>query len=91
LQPSTPDTPTSTSAIADLLRRVAVRDRAAFAALYSATSAKLYGIILRILKRHDLADELLQEVYIKIWQAAGDFDPDKGSPITWLASIARNR
>ena len=55
-----------------------------------ATSLKLYGIVVRILGRRDLADEVLQEVYIRVWQRAGDFNPINGSPITWLAAIARN-
>ena len=74
-----------------LLAAVARRDRAAFARLYAATSAKLYGTILRILRRRDLADEILQEVYIKIWENAGSFAPERASPITWMATIARNR
>ena len=77
--------------LAVLLQRVAGRDKAAFSALYNATSAKLYGIILRILSRRDLADEVLQEVYVKIWERAGDFDVNRASPITWMATIARNR
>jgi RNA polymerase sigma-70 factor, ECF subfamily len=77
--------------IAGLLRSVAGGDRVAFESLYAATSAKLYGIIVRILHRRDLADETLQDVYLKIWQMAGDYDAAKGSPITWMASIARNR
>ncbi len=74
-----------------LLRQVASRDRAAFSALYSATSAKLYGIVLRVLNRRDIADEILQDVYLKIWQSAAEFDSARGSPIAWMASIARNR
>ena len=74
-----------------LLERVAQRDAQAFAALYAATSAKLYGIVLRILRRRDLADEVLQEVYVKIWDHAADFDAKRASPITWIAAIARNR
>jgi RNA polymerase sigma-70 factor, ECF subfamily len=77
--------------IVELLRAVATGDRAAFASLYTATSAKLYGIILRILKRRDLSDEILQDVYLKIWQMAGDYNAAKGSPITWMSAIARNR
>ncbi len=77
--------------IVELLRHVADGDRTAFASLYTATSAKLYGIILRILKRRDISDEILQDVYLKIWQMAGDYDLAKGSPITWMATIARNR
>lgn len=82
---------TTSQELSDLLAHVARQDKAAFAAVYRATSAKLYGILLRILKRRDLADEMLQEVYIKVWERAGDFDPARASPITWLATIARNR
>lgn len=73
------------------LLRVAERDTTAFKFVYDATSSKLYGIILRILKRRDLADEVLQEVYVKIWERASDFNPAIASPITWMATIARNR
>jgi RNA polymerase sigma-70 factor (ECF subfamily) len=78
-------------ALIDDLRRVTSGDRAAFARVYQATSAKLYGVILRILGRRDLADEILQEVYVRIWERAGDFDASRASPITWMATIARNR
>jgi RNA polymerase sigma-70 factor (ECF subfamily) len=73
------------------LQRVARRDRAAFSKVYQATSAKLYGIVLRILSRRDVADEVLQEVYVKIWERAADFDAEKASAISWMAAIARNR
>lgn len=82
---------TTAADITALLARVARQDRNAFAAVYQATSSKLYGIILRILKRRDLADEICQEVYVKIWEKAGEFDPKVASPITWMATIARNR
>lgn len=78
-------------ALVKLLESVAQKDRAAFDDVYRATSAKLYGIILRILQRRDIADEVLQEVYVKIWDRAGDFDPRVASPISWMAAIARNR
>jgi RNA polymerase sigma-70 factor (ECF subfamily) len=74
-----------------LLAAVAKGDQAAFERLYAATRAKLYGIVLRILRRADLANEVLQETYLKIWSSAGTFDPAVASPITWMASIARNR
>lgn len=77
--------------ISALLQRVARQDKAAFAQLYTATSAKLLGIVLRILKRRDMAEEVLQEVYVKVWEKAGDFDGQRASPITWLSTIARNR
>jgi RNA polymerase sigma-70 factor (ECF subfamily) len=74
-----------------LLAAVAKGDQAAFERLYDATRAKLFGVVLRILRRQDLAEEVLQEAYIKIWNTAGQFNPGVASPITWMASIARNR
>jgi RNA polymerase sigma-70 factor (ECF subfamily) len=73
------------------LNAVSNGDRAAFERLYGATRAKLYGVVLRILRRHDLADEVMQEVYLKIWNSAGQFNPGVASPITWMVTIARNR
>lgn len=84
-------TATSADELSALLAKVGRRDRDAFATVYRATSAKLFGIVLRILGRRDLAEEVLQEVYVKVWDRAGDFDPSRASPITWLATIARNR
>jgi RNA polymerase sigma-70 factor, ECF subfamily len=77
--------------LAENLRLVAAGDRAAFGRVYQTTGAKLYGVVLRILKRRDLTDEIVQEVYVKIWQRAGDFDATRASPITWMVTIARNR
>jgi RNA polymerase sigma-70 factor, ECF subfamily len=83
--------PTTASELAELLARVAAGDRDAFATVYQVTSAKLWGIIIRILRRRDLAEDVMQDVYFRIWERAGSFDPVKASPITWLAVIARNR
>ena len=74
-----------------LIAAVAKGDEVAFERLYVATRAKLYGVVLRILRRQDLAEEVIQECYIKIWSAAGQFNPSIASPITWMVSIARNR
>ena len=84
-------TKTPAAELAGLLARVAARDREAFAAVYAATSGKLWGIVVRILPRRDVAEDVLQDVYVKIWQSAGSFDPAKASPVTWMATIARNR
>ena len=74
-----------------LIAAVGKGDQAAFERLYEATRAKLYGVVLRILRRHDLAEEVVQEAYVKIWNNAGVFNPGLSSPITWMVSIARNR
>jgi RNA polymerase sigma-70 factor (ECF subfamily) len=76
--------------LAAALARVAQGDRAALELLYAASSVKLYGIVQRILRRQDLADAVLEDVYVRVWQRAGDFDGTGGSPGAWLATLARN-
>lgn len=76
--------------IADLIARTALRDRAAFRDLYSRTSAKLFGVTLRILKDRAEAEEALQEVYVKVWQRADRYVAGGYSPISWLVAVARN-
>lgn len=75
----------------NLLARVALRDRQAFAELYRRTSAKLFGICLRILNERADAEEVLQETYVKVWRNADRFVRERASPITWMAAIARNQ
>ena len=82
--------PVSRQDLVTALQQTAHGDRVAFQLVYEATSLKLYGVVVRILGRRDLADEVLQEVYIRVWQRAGDFNAASGSPITWLVAIARN-
>lgn len=76
--------------IADLIARCALRDRAAFRMLYDRTSAKLFGVTLRILKDRSEAEEAIQEVYVKIWQRADRYVAGNTSPISWLVAVARN-
>lgn len=73
------------------LNAVAAGDRDAFERLYAAARAKLFGVVLRILRRQDLAEEVLQEAYLKIWYSAAQYDATVASPVTWMATIARNR
>jgi RNA polymerase sigma-70 factor (ECF subfamily) len=73
------------------LARIAGGDRAALQMLYRDTSAKLFGVCLRILRDRGEAEDGLQDVYINVWRRAGTFDPGRASPITWLATVARNR
>ena len=77
--------------IEELISRVALRDRAAFRQLYDSTSAKLFGVCLRILNNRNDAEDTLQEVYVKIWNKAGRFAQGRASGIAWLAAIARNQ
>lgn len=66
-------------------------DRVAFRQLYALTSAKLFGICLRICRERQAAEDVLQEVYAIIWRRAGAYEPGQTSPFAWLATIARNR
>ncbi len=59
--------------------------------IYGLTSAKLYGICLRILGDAQEAEDALQDVYVSVWRRAASFEPSRASPITWLATLARNR
>lgn len=76
--------------IADLISRCALRDRVAFRSLYDRTSAKLFGVVLRILKDRAETEEAIQEVYVKIWQKADRYVSSNTSPISWLCAVARN-
>ncbi|MBX2839234.1 MAG: sigma-70 family RNA polymerase sigma factor [Gammaproteobacteria bacterium] len=75
----------------DLLTRVANADKNAFSELYGLMSARLLGIQIRILKDKELAEDALQETFLKVWNNASQFDGDKASPVVWLNSLARNQ
>ena len=77
--------------LAGLLGQCALKNQRAFADLYALTSAKLFGVSLRILRRQDWAEEVLQECYVNIWNHAGDYAATKSAPLTWMTSIVRNR
>ena len=66
------------------------KDQSAFAALYAVTKGKLFSTILMIVKRSDLAEEIIQEAYVRIWQSASSYRSLRGSPMTWMITIARN-
>jgi len=77
--------------LAELLAQCALRNQRAFAELYGLTSAKLFGVALRILRRRDWAEEVLQECYVSVWNHAGDYAVQRSAPLTWMTSIVRNR
>ncbi len=74
-----------------LLCETANGNKAAFAELYNLTSAQMYAVVLKMLKRPELADEAIQDAYIKIWHNAGQYQRGKGTVFTWMLSIARYR
>lgn len=77
--------------LSTLLQRVAQQDQAAFAALYDATSPRLYGLALRVLRNPAMAEEVTQEVLLQVWREAGAFDPARGSALAWLMTITHRR
>ena len=83
--------PDDATDLGDCLRRVASGDRAAFETLYRTTSARLFGICLRVLRDRDEAEDVLQDVYVAVWNKADRFDAGKAAASTWLGMVARNR
>jgi RNA polymerase sigma-70 factor (ECF subfamily) len=77
--------------LGNLLRAAAQGDRRAFRSLYEATAPKLFAIVLRIVRNRPVAEEVLQETYVNVWQKAERFSPEAGDPMAWLTTIARNR
>jgi RNA polymerase sigma factor (sigma-70 family) len=83
--------PPAANGLATLMFRVAMRDQAAFKTLYDATVRCLLAIITRMLHDRAWAEEVLQEVYVSVWNAAPSYSAVKSQPMTWLMTIARNK
>lgn len=73
------------------LSAAALRDAKAFRSLYVATSPKLFGFALRILRKRELAEEALQECFVSVWNNAGNYDAQLAAPMTWMVTIVRNK
>jgi RNA polymerase sigma-70 factor, ECF subfamily len=76
---------------AELLRAVARGDESAFARVYDRYGPILLGLLLRILRSRAEAEDVLQEVFLQVWQRAHSFDPARGRAFTWLVTLARSR
>jgi RNA polymerase sigma-70 factor, ECF subfamily len=76
--------------IETLIAKTALSNRNAFDSLYQAVSPKLFAVTMRILKNRDLAEDALQEVFVKIWQKAESYRAGQQAPMSWLVTIARN-
>ncbi|MEL7188893.1 MAG: sigma-70 family RNA polymerase sigma factor [Pseudomonadota bacterium] len=87
----TSSTPEAREALRAAMARLADGDSAALEEIYQATRVKLFGICLRILGDRKEAEDALQDVYVNLWQRADRYDPERASPISWLATFARNR
>lgn len=73
------------------LRAASRGDQQAFARVYDATSAKVYGLVLRVLRNPAMAEEVTQECYLEIWRQASRYEADRGSALAWMLTIAHRR
>jgi RNA polymerase sigma-70 factor (ECF subfamily) len=92
-EPSRPEGPAEDerAQLAALLRSSARGDEVAFARLYDATSARLHGLVLRVVRDPAQAEEVTQEVYLEVWRQSARYDEAAGSPLAWLTTIAHRR
>ena len=77
--------------LVDLMARSARGDHGAFAALYDLTSRRVHGVVLRVLRSVEHAEEVTQEVYVEVWQQSARYTPAKGSVVAWIATMAHRR
>ncbi|CAI9387412.1 ECF RNA polymerase sigma factor SigK [Microbacterium sp. T2.11-28] len=81
----------SADRVAELLMRIADRDESAFGSLYDMLSSRVFGLILRVLVDRAQSEEVLQEVFLEVWQSAGSFAPNRGQGRSWVLTIAHRR
>ena len=77
--------------LGELFRRSARGDENAFAAVYDATAARVHGLVLRVIRDPAQAEEVTQETFLEAWRIASRFDPDRGSAVSWLLTLAHRR
>jgi len=83
--------PLVTAELDALLRQVARQDVDAFAAFYDQTRARVYGLVTRVLRDPGYSEETTQDVYLQVWRTAQAYDPNAGSPLAWLMTLAHRR
>ena len=86
-----PAVPAHTAELNGLLKQAARGDEAAFARLYDATSSRVYGLAVRVVRDPAQAEEVAQEAFLEIWRTATRFDPDKGSATAWMLTIVHRK
>ncbi len=88
---ATDDATDGAADLADLLRRTALGDEAAFAQVYRIMAPRLYGMALRVLRQPGLSEEVTQEAFMAIWTTSPRFDPTRGSAVAWMLTITHRR
>ena len=84
-------TPSANENLAQLLKACSLGDEAAFAKLYDATSVRLFGLVLRVVRDRAQSEEVTQDAYLDIWRNSARFDPGRGSAISWLMTIGHRK
>ena len=77
--------------LAALIQRIVHQDERALAALYDTTSRRVHALVLRIVQRHALAEEVVEDCFWQVWRQAARFDNARGRPLTWVLAMARSR
>jgi RNA polymerase sigma-70 factor, ECF subfamily len=80
-----------TAGLENLLARTALHDKDAFRRLYEIASPRLFGVLIRLVRTRAVAEEILQDCFVSIWQNAGSYMSSRSQPMTWMTSIVRNR
>jgi len=75
----------------NLITGILARDETSLAELYDVTLPKVYGLALKITRRHDLAEEVVEDTYMQVWQEIAKFDQSRGPIMAWLMMICRSR
>ena len=83
--------PVSPADLAELLKRSGRGDEAAFAELYDATSARAYGLAVRVVRNPNQAEEVMQEAFLELWRTASRFDSAKGSAVSWILTLVHRK
>jgi len=74
-----------------LIARAAMADRAAFQTLYKVTSPRVYAVLIAMLRDEEIAQDVLQDAYVKVWARAGEYHSERGQVLSWIIAIARYR
>jgi RNA polymerase sigma factor (sigma-70 family) len=84
-------TGTAEPQLAGWIERIAEHDERALTALYDATVSRVHGLVLRVVRRAALAEEVVEDTYFQVWRQAVRFDPRRGPALAWLLAMARSR